>query len=272
MSELPYIKIWSRRSEWDYSWLASIPAEARLCRIYEYARYALLLLDPKVVFPQSLPPGALPHLFAARKSIGPIFFLGCFCPTNFPQTPYRHARSHWKFEPDILFSLGLGRPCFFDPEGCLLLTRWTFDPEMLVAMIEWYSDPLTERTRSFIGPKEPATAKQLSEKLLAQLPAQARPKRGAGARIRQDKTDLNCLGALKLLSIMSAPEAINHTEKALSRPLFSNESEWSRGKRRALRNLAPYQIEAEALFRAFNEKRKLTSFSYLEGKTDVEWG
>jgi len=142
----------------------------------------------------------------------------------------------------------------------------------MVAMIEFYSDPLIERTRSFIGPREPATAKQFSEKLLAQLPAQARPKRGAGARIRQDKTDLRCLGALKLLSTMSAPKAIKHTEAVLERPLFNTEPEWSRAKGRALRNLATYQTEAEALVRAFNEKRKLISFSYLEGKTDVEWG
>jgi hypothetical protein len=255
------MNIWKRPSEWDYSWLASVPVEVRLCRIYEYARYALLSLDPEFVFPQSLPPGASPHLLAAP--LGPILFLGCFCPTNFPSAPYRYARSHWKFEPDILVSLGLCNP--------FAVPRWTFDPEMMVAMIEGYCDPLLERTQHCIVPKD-ATAKQLSEKLLAQLPAQARPKRGAGARLRQDKTDLRCLAALKLLSIMSAPEAIKHTEAVLlERPLFYTESEWSRAKGRALRNLAPYQTEAEALFRAFHEKRKLISFSYLGGKSEIEW-
>jgi hypothetical protein len=48
---------------------------------------------------------------------------------------------------------------------------------------------------------------------------------------------------------MNAPQAIKHTALALGKPLFNNESEWSRAKARAQSTLAPYREEAAFLLK-----------------------
>jgi hypothetical protein len=182
-----------------FSWLEALPAEVSLGCIYEHARYALISIDRSFLFPKRIPLAAMPHFLQAWNILGSTFFLGCFCPMNFSQMPYRDARKRWKFDPAMLWALGLG-------------THWTFDPKVLVDVIEWYSDPLVpiERKLEFCVPFN--TSRQQLEDLLAQvrnkLAPALRPKRGAGARIRQDKTALKHLGATKLLDLMTAPAAI----------------------------------------------------------------
>jgi len=252
----------TRRSEWDFSWLETFPAEVSLGCIYEHARYALISIDRSFLFPKRIRGAAMPYLLPACHILGPAFFLGCFCPTNFPQMPYRDARERWKFDPAMLWALGLG-------------TRWTFDPKLLVELIEDYSDPLVpiERKLELCVPIN-ASRKQL-ESLLAQarneLAPALRPKRGAGARIRQDKTALKHLGATKLLEVLTAPAAIKHTEEVLGRPLFHTEAEWSRAGTRVRKNLEPYRAEAALLHQALSEKRKLVHFSYLNGNPEAVW-
>jgi hypothetical protein len=120
-----------------------------------------------------------------------------------------------------------------------------------------------------------AGALEKAQELVRQLNAKPPPplsKRGAGARIRQEQTDLKYLGALKLLEYMSAREASRHTEKAVGKSLFSKESEWSRAKARAQRTLAPYRKEAALLLQALDEKRVLNSFSFGSGETPkIDW-
>jgi hypothetical protein len=105
------------------------------------------------------------------------------------------------------------------------------------------------------------TSRQKAEKLLVEarnsLPSYERPKRGAGARIRQDKTALKDLGALKLLEGMHAPEAMRYTEEFLGKPLFGHESQWSRARSRAKANLSyrygcSFREEARVLHRAMS--------------------
>src|SRR5260221_3494066 len=102
------------------------------------------------------------------------------------------------------------------------------------------------------------TSRQKAEELLAltrnSLPWYERPRRGAGARIRVDKTALKDLGAMKLLEVMHAPEAMSHTEAFLGKPLFGHESEWSRARSRATERLWPYRKEAQALYRVISRR------------------
>jgi hypothetical protein len=209
-----------------------------LCRIYEYCRYALLLLEGSILFPKAISPAVLPQLLRASDIVGPISFLGFNCPAlHFPEMPYRRARELWKPTREMLWIFGLK-------------LNWRFDPEMLVAMIEWFANPLvpSEQKLELILPEY--ANRRLAEDLLSQV--RKKLKRGAGARIRQDKTALKYLGATKLLAVMSVPEAIEHTERVLGHPLFFNESEWSRAKGRALQNLQVFHDEALLLQQAFN--------------------
>jgi hypothetical protein len=240
------VKIWSRRSEWDYSWTAAIksPAEVILCSIYEHSRYALACLPkPSFSFPrEDLPFAALPHLVVAASTniLGPIFFLGARF--NFLD-PYRVARK------------GVG-----------------FDPGTLLRMLDEFSLPHT--------PDEirlPANATRAMWETMAALTQITKRypkpvvKRGAGARVRQAPVALKNLGALKLRSLMSASEAIRHTEKVLGRPLYGAESQWSRALKAAKANLWPFHAEAAVLLEAFSEKRSVSGFSYLSGKLEVDW-
>jgi hypothetical protein len=222
-----------------------------LCRFYEHARYALLstAADPLIIFPSIFPAGAFPHLHAAKQILGPTFCLVCFLPAKvkFPQMPYRQAR---KLLPG--------------------------DPQTLSAIIEEFcaaETPTYEKLEFYVL----AGAFEKARELVAQLnelkakPPSPLPKRGAGARIRQERTDLKYLGATKLLRCMTAPEAERHTEEALGKPLFGNESEWSRAKARAQRTLAPYRAEAALLCKALGEKRSLKSFSYSGGDPQINW-
>jgi hypothetical protein len=86
-------------------------------------------------------------------------------------------------------------------------------------------------------------------------------RRGAGARVRQAKTALKTLGALKLLQLMSAREAIGYTDQLLGRPLFAHESQWSRARHTAEQVAAPYHAEAAVLLRA------IKNFALLFGKS-----
>jgi hypothetical protein len=237
-----------RRSEWDYSWLIdSLAREVSLCRCYEYARYALLSAapEPSFIFPQTLPAGALPHLFAAKQILGPIFTLASYLPAKvtFPQLPYRQARELFPGPPQIL--------------------------ETLIQDFRDAAFPSYEKLEFYVRIGALAQAQELIAQLKATPPA-PRPKRGAGARIRQERTDLKCLGALKLLEAMNALRASCHTEEALGKALFGKESEWSRARARAERTLAPYREEAALLLQALDEKRELESFSYYSGKPQID--
>jgi hypothetical protein len=223
------VKIWRRQSEWDYSWIARLesPAEVILCSIYEYSRYALLSLPERISFDRNVVIAAVSHLLAVRHpDIGilkPILFLILHCPVrgNFPLDPYRVARRHARFDPE------------------------TF----LRRLDDFVNPPRLQRIRI---PLDATKAKALH--ILAQRRKRSGflsgPKRGAGARIRRAKTALKYLGALKLLQLMSAPEAIQFTEGILGRPLFPDESQWSRARRGAVQVLLPYHAEAALLVEA----------------------
>jgi hypothetical protein len=213
------VNIFTRRSEWDYDWLKGVPSEVSLCHRYEHARYALLRVanDPQFVFPRNPPFGANEYLWK------PIFCLLYWLPekVKFPQMPYRDARNLLDCQPETLVAK--------------IEDVWAVETEQKLAM------PIN-------------VTRQEAEEMLAQhrrtLPTTLRPKRGAGGRIRQERTDLKCLGATKLLSLKTAPYAIALTTEALGRPLFKNESEWSRAQKRARTTLEPYCAEAADLYQA----------------------
>jgi hypothetical protein len=246
------LKIWSRRSEWDYSWTDALksPAEVILCSIYEHSRYALQCLLEGFSLPSregDLSSSALPHLLAAARTniLGPIYFLWAHCPAcfNFPFDPYRVAR-----------------------------TRVRFDPETALHELEEFCAPRTpDDIRLPINADRDTIKGALTLAQITKRHPQPAVKRGAGARVRQARAALKNLGALKLLEIMTAPEAIGHTEEALGQPLFGAESQWSRARKQAKANLGPYHAEATALMEAWSEKRSLSEFSYLGGKLDVDW-
>jgi hypothetical protein len=150
------------------------------------------------------------------------------------------------------------------------------DPPALSAIIEEFcaaETPSQEKLEFYVLAGALGKARELVAQL-GELKANPPPplsKRGAGARIRQERTDLKYLGATKLLRCMTAPEAARHTEEALGKPLLRNESEWSRAKARAQRTLAPYRAEAAFLCKALGEKRVLKSFSYSGGNPQIDW-
>jgi hypothetical protein len=211
------VNIFTRRSEWDYNWLKDFPSEVSLCHRYEHARYALLCAapDPRFVFPRDLPFGDNQFLW------GPVLCLLHGLPEKikFPQMPYRDAR-------ELL--------------DC--------QPETLAAMIDEFSHPAVQNEQTLTLPSKEINRQQ-AEEIIARFKRHL--KRGAGARIRQERTDLKYLGATKLLDSMKALEAIAHTAEALGRPLFSNESEWSRAQKRARTTLEPYYEEATDQYRVF---------------------
>ena len=229
------IRIWSRQSEWDYSWVEKLPspADVILCSIYEHARYALLSLPGSFSFPRG------EHLSAATlvaKGIGgPIFFLGMECPESFkfPHNPYRVARKRTK----------------------------AFDPEDFLGLLDSLSNPLLYRNDLTYLPSDATRARSgnilATQRNRSGCGSLAVPRRGAGARVRQAKSSIKALGALKLRSIMSAPEAIEHTAAQRSGdPLFRFESQWSRAQKQARANLRPYQAEAARLWKAFGQPLK----------------
>jgi hypothetical protein len=251
VSESPYIKIWSRRSEWNYNWTGALrsPAEIILCSIYEYSRYALLSLPGSFAFPsreEDFPLSALAHLFTAAKAniVGPIFFLSIHCPAqfNFPLDPYRVARKQARFEPETVLRLidDFSNPLLYQDIQIRL------PPDATRAMA---GDILAEMRKRFSSGSGPL----------------AGPKRGAGARVRQARVALKNLGALKLRHSKSAQEAIGYTEEILGRPLFGAESQWSRARKAALETLRPYHAEAAVLLAAWNDKRSFTGLSYQDG-------
>jgi hypothetical protein len=239
------VRIFTRRKEWDYSWLRDFPAEVSLCHRYEHARYALLRAanDPQFVFPSDLSFGALPQLFATKETLGPIFSLASCLPAKakFPQIPYRQAR-------ELL----------------------TVNPAALIAEFCTAALPTQQKVNFYVQIGAGEKAADVLAQLKA-LPTPPSPKRGAGARIRQESTALKYLAATKLLDSMTAPEAITHTAKTLDQPLFNNESEWSRARKRARKALEPYHAEAAVLWQALSEKRVLKSYFQLDGKTQIEW-
>lgn len=213
--------IFTRPSEWDYSWLNEYPSEASLAHLYEYARYALLVAapDPRFVFPDCF--GAGPYQWGEILELwGPLLCLLYDLPkkVKFPQMTYREARQF----------LACG--------------------ETTTATIEVFSQRAVQSEQKLaIHYKE--VNQQQAEDILARL---KRPHTcGAGARIRQDRTDLKCLGATKLLDCRTAPDAIALTADILGRPLYKNESDWSQARKRACAILEPYRVEAADLYRAF---------------------
>jgi hypothetical protein len=156
------------------------------------------------------------------------------CPEsfNFPHDPYRVARRRTK----------------------------AFDPEDFLGLLDSLSNPLLYRTVLIYLPSDATRARSgnilAAERNRSGSGSLAVPRRGAGARVRQAKTGLKALGALKLRSIMSAPEAIEHTAQSLGHPLYSFESQWSRAQKQARANLAPYHAEAAVLWEAFGEASK----------------
>jgi hypothetical protein len=246
------IKIWSRRSEWDYSWIKVLKSpEIILCFVYEYSRYALLCLPSSFSFPskeEGLSFSMLPHLLqaAAANVLGPVFFLLSYSPTqfNFPLDPYRVARK-----------------------------RVRFDPEMFLRLLDDFSFP--SAPEEILLPVN--VPKAVWETIWAQAQIRKRyprppVKRGAGARVRQARVALTNLGALKLQHLMSAPEAIRYTEKILRRPLFGAESQWSRARKHALETLRPYHAEAAVLLEASKEKRSFSRLSCSPaGELEVDW-
>jgi hypothetical protein len=231
------VEIWKRPSEWDYSWLARVesPAEIILCSIYEHARYALACLPGSFSFPRGrdFSFSAIPQLVAAANIIGPIWFLGMECPDhfNFPHSPYRFARKQVKF-----------------------------DPEDFLGLLDSFSNPLVYRNIQIPILLPSDSTRAAGQNILAEEKKRsgsshrAAPRRGAGARVRREKVALKNLGALKLCSIMSAPEAIEHTAQTLDHPLFPTESQWSRAQKQARANLAPYHAEAALLWEAFTPR------------------
>jgi hypothetical protein len=262
--------IFTRRSEWDYSWLKDSPAEVSLCHRYEHARYALLHAAPdsRFVFPKDLPFGAIPHLFSPKPNMGPIFYLATCLPekVKFPQMTYREARKLFTFDPERLVATieefcTAERPTLEKLEFYLRLSLSEKDLDLPAHLKANPPVPL-------LGAIEKAQA------VLTQLKSQPPPplpKRGAGARIRQERTALKCLAAAKLLDSMKALKAITHTAETLGRPLFNNESEWSRARKRARKALEPYHAEANILCQALSEKRTLKSLTYLGGKLQIDW-
>jgi hypothetical protein len=197
------------RIEWDYSWLADLPGEVSLCCVYEYCRYALLSINSSFVFSKSIPPARAIYLIRLHpNSFGAATYFSSHYPASlrFPQMPYLRARE--------LFA---------------------FDPQSALSIIDGSQYDFGHKLELRLPPS--ATSRQKAIELLAEarndLPPCERPKRGAGARIRQDKTALKDLGALKLLEVMHVPEAMRHTEGFLGKPLFAHESQWSRARSRA---------------------------------------
>ena len=244
------VKIWSRPSEWNYRWTNRLSvAETILCSIHEHSRYALACLPEQFSFPRGkeVPFSALPHLLGAADTniLGPIFFLLVHYPTpfNFPLDPYRVARKKVQFDPEIFlreldeFSLPSA------PDEIQLPLNAT------LAMCENILALAQMRKRY----PQPAV------------------KRGAGARVRQARTALKYLGALKLRSLMKTSKAIRHTEQALGQPLFSTESQWSRALKAAKANMCPFNAEAAVLLKAFSEKRSLRGFNCRAGKLATDW-
>jgi hypothetical protein len=258
------MKIWSRRSEWDYSWINVLKssAEVILCFIYEHSRYALLSLPGSFPFPPqgNFPVSALPHLFEAARAniVGPIFFLGIRWPL--------------RFDPplDIPLPPRLNFP--FDPYR-VARTQARFDPETVLRSLDDFSNPFLCQDIQLRLPPDATRAQ--AEHILASARQHfssgplAGPKRGAGARVRQAKVALKNLGALKLRQLMSAQEAIKYTEETLGWPLFGAESQWSRARKAALETLRPYHAEAAALLAAWNQKRSFAGFSYQDGKVEL---
>jgi hypothetical protein len=228
------LKIWSRRSEWDYSWVNQLESpEVILCSIYEHARYALLSLPGNVLFPREENLGAA--TLAAKSIRGPIWFLGIECPASFvfPHNPYRVARNRAK----------------------------AFDPQDFLGLLDSLSNPLLYRAVPVYLPSDATRARSgnilATQRECSGSGSVAIPQRGAGARVRRAKASLKALGALKLRSIMSAPEAIEHTAAQRSGlPLFCFESQWSRAQKQARANLVPYQAEAARLWKAFGQPLK----------------
>jgi hypothetical protein len=239
------VKIWRKRSEWDYSWISVLesPAEIILCSIYEYSRYALLSLPERIPFQdKDCLLAVLRHLSRANtrgiESIGPILFLGIYLSArgNFPLDLYRVARRVVRL-----------------------------DPEAFLRRLDAF--PHASGYQHIRVPTDATKAKALQ--ILAARRKRggslSGPKRGAGSRIRQAKTAHKNLGALKLLQSMSAPEAIEYTRKILGRPLFITESQWSRARRAAEQMLRPYHVEAAVLLRIV---KKNFGKSYV----DAPWG
>jgi hypothetical protein len=237
---LPAMKTWSRRSEWDYSWVNRLesPAEVILCSSCEHSRCALSCL-PGGRFPCSLEDfsfSSWPHLLANINTIGPISFWLTHCPASwhFPFDPWRALRRQAEF-----------------------------DPERVLELLDDFSDPRPYQNIQIRWPPNLIRARALT--MLAEIRKQfssgpgAGAKRGGGARVRQAKAALKNLGALKLRCVLSAPHAIRYTEQILGRPLFAAESQWSRARQAALATLRPYHAEAAMLLAAANEKRSLGS-------------
>jgi hypothetical protein len=67
--------------------------------------------------------------------------------------------------------------------------------------------------------------------------------KGARAPIRQMKTDLRSLGALRLLRRMTVENAKAETKKILETPLYSNPSDWSRAKKRAEKRIKAFEAD-----------------------------
>jgi hypothetical protein len=153
-------RIFTRRSEWDYSWLKSFPAEVSLAHRYEHARYAILRAAPdhEFVYLRDSPFANLTHLW------GPVFCLLHGLPETikFPQMSYRQARQL------------LNGP-----------------PETLAEQIDEFSHPGAPREQTLPMPYKEINRQQAAE-ILARFKRHL--KRGAGARIRQEQTDLKCLG------------------------------------------------------------------------------
>ena len=92
------------RIEWDYSWIADLPAEVSLCCVYEYSRHALLSIVSSFLCLKGYHPARLLDLMPA---FGAATFFWTHYPENlrFPQIPYRVARELITFDPELALTI-----------------------------------------------------------------------------------------------------------------------------------------------------------------------
>jgi hypothetical protein len=96
---------------------------------------------------------------------------------------------------------------------------------------------------------------------------------GAKAPIRQMKTDLRCLGALRLLRRMTVENAKAETKKILGAPLYSNPSDWSRAKKRAEHRIKCFEADLRPIKELLETAPKNVTYVSREYKSSkVEYG
>jgi hypothetical protein len=94
---------------------------------------------------------------------------------------------------------------------------------------------------------------------------------GGKAAIRQMKNQLRYLGAFRLLEVMSAKKAAEHTKKVLGKPLYDHAAHWSRAKTKARSIIQSFEEEMRPTRELFlSAPQNITSVQFHSGTGKLE--